>query len=363
MEEQFQFIFTIIQNVVNELVEKKHPCHTTYLHGRICSLINVSPEQNNSFFDDLKNALNEANSFIKEHFHFTFTAYSGKTVIGIENIPKSYQNAETIQKYNTSLTNDTLISIHVSPEISIDNEIGLVLKCEKQLKSAIEKKDYAQASAVLNDFRESLNSVQYPVQMIKFFILELNSTLFKLLISTSEMTVEELSSKFDDIFENITTENFYEKTDQLLQELCAYDGENNNDAPSEEHHSELINSILTYIEKEYSDCNLSITAIGSYFNIAPYYTSRIFKQEMNIGLSEYISNYRIEKAKILLVNTDESIEQIAYKVGFSSLRTFNRAFLKYESVTPSKYRNSVNTNKPIENQERTRFYETRLKPA
>lgn len=65
---------------------------------------------------------------------------------------------------------------------------------------------------------------------------------------------------------------------------------------------------------------------------------RIFKEQYGVTPSEYMNELRIEEAKSRLAETDESIIDIAYSVGFNSLSAFYRLFRKMSGVSPANYR-------------------------
>ena len=78
-------------------------------------------------------------------------------------------------------------------------------------------------------------------------------------------------------------------------------------------------------------------AVADKFRLTPAYLSRLFKKEMGRGPAEYLQKIRIEAAKNLLVNTDMTIKEISEKVGYQYVLTLNRAFKKFEGITPSQY--------------------------
>lgn len=96
--------------------------------------------------------------------------------------------------------------------------------------------------------------------------------------------------------------------------------------------------IMEYIENNYSDGNLSIKSIADEFGLSFNYISKYFKEHTGEGLAKYIIYKRLEKAKDLIVNTNDSIAKIADKTGFYSANVFIRTFKKVEGVTPGKYR-------------------------
>lgn len=62
----------------------------------------------------------------------------------------------------------------------------------------------------------------------------------------------------------------------------------------------------------------------------------------NINISQYINNFRIERAKALLSTSDLSISEVAYLVGFSSVAYFGSIFKKHSGVTPKSFKESNN---------------------
>jgi len=73
-------------------------------------------------------------------------------------------------------------------------------------------------------------------------------------------------------------------------------------------------------------------------NLHPDTFSRLFKLYTGKSLPDYINELRINYAKVLLAECNESIVTIAFKTGFESLSTFNRAFHKLLNITPTIYR-------------------------
>jgi AraC-like DNA-binding protein len=63
-----------------------------------------------------------------------------------------------------------------------------------------------------------------------------------------------------------------------------------------------------------------------------------FLQLYKISLYAYLTNVRIEKAKMLLSQTEDAIKQIAGKVGFKDTSNFNKNFKKLTGISPSMWR-------------------------
>jgi len=97
--------------------------------------------------------------------------------------------------------------------------------------------------------------------------------------------------------------------------------------------------ILAYLECNFRDANLSQTEVADLFGISNYTLSRLFKNKVGIGFSEYLSAKRIECASTLLLTTEYSVSEVAAMSGFSSINYFSKTFKAYVGVTPNQYRN------------------------
>ncbi len=97
--------------------------------------------------------------------------------------------------------------------------------------------------------------------------------------------------------------------------------------------------ILQFIRDNYNQ-DISREGLARAVGVSPNYMSSLFNQYMNMRIDEYINKLRVESASLLLQENNSSIIDVAFKVGFESLPTFNRAFKKVFGVTPSKYRSN-----------------------
>ena len=71
------------------------------------------------------------------------------------------------------------------------------------------------------------------------------------------------------------------------------------------------------------------------------YFSSLFRKKVGITFSDWLRQLRIAKAMELLKHPDQSMNEIAAKVGFSSLGSFQSAFRKHTKTTPRKFRQSI----------------------
>lgn len=95
-----------------------------------------------------------------------------------------------------------------------------------------------------------------------------------------------------------------------------------------------------YINENYAQA-LSIDKIAEYLSLNKHYLIRVFKRELNITPNNYILRTRLFYAKHLLTETNNSVTNIAFSVGFNTPSYFIKCFKEYYRQTPNSYRNSV----------------------
>ena len=94
-----------------------------------------------------------------------------------------------------------------------------------------------------------------------------------------------------------------------------------------------------YIECNY--CNkISLEVISDYVGMSRIYFCNFFKSQYGEGFSDYLNRLRVEKASLLLINTDMTLEHIAHECGFKTVQYFTRSFGKIRQVTPAAFRKS-----------------------
>ncbi len=96
--------------------------------------------------------------------------------------------------------------------------------------------------------------------------------------------------------------------------------------------------IKDYISKNYSDSSLSIKDISDHVHLSSSYLCTIFKTETGQTLNQYLTSYRMERAKQLLSDPRNKINEIASRVGYSDQNYFGKTFKKSVGLSPSEYR-------------------------
>ncbi|MEI3327774.1 MAG: AraC family transcriptional regulator [Thomasclavelia sp.] len=98
--------------------------------------------------------------------------------------------------------------------------------------------------------------------------------------------------------------------------------------------------IIKYIENNYQN-DLSLSIIANQFDISEGYLAKIFKDNLNLTVKEYLNQIRLQHAKEDLVETDYPLIDIVYKNGFPNIKSFNKIFKELNNMSPKIYRNMM----------------------
>ena len=83
----------------------------------------------------------------------------------------------------------------------------------------------------------------------------------------------------------------------------------------------------------------TVKYLAEQVNLSPGYLSDLLKKETGKNTQDHIHYYLIEEAKNILLNTDKSVGEIAYALGFEYPQYFNKLFKKKTGKTPIEFRN------------------------
>lgn len=100
---------------------------------------------------------------------------------------------------------------------------------------------------------------------------------------------------------------------------------------------QLNSDIKTYISWHISE-SLKIEDIASYFEYNEKYLTTFFKKMNGVPLKQYILKEKTEYAKSILTESNTTVSEVAYSIGFSDVHNFSNAFKKVTGMAPGVYR-------------------------
>ncbi len=98
-----------------------------------------------------------------------------------------------------------------------------------------------------------------------------------------------------------------------------------------------INKTIKYIRDNIEN-DITLDDIADYMNYSKFHLSRTFKKKTGASLKQYIEALKVEKGISEIIESDQSVTDIALNTGHKSLTTFSRTFKKQTKLSPKKYK-------------------------
>ena len=98
-----------------------------------------------------------------------------------------------------------------------------------------------------------------------------------------------------------------------------------------------VNQVIDYINEMYMK-GISVADIANHIGISQAHLNHIFQEELNLSVQNFLTDFRLYKAAMQLVNTSLSIKEISHLAGYRDPLVFSKAFKRRFDVSPKQYR-------------------------
>ena len=105
---------------------------------------------------------------------------------------------------------------------------------------------------------------------------------------------------------------------------------------------QIYSDICDYIGWHISE-NLRVSEVAEYFGYNEKYLTTFFGRMAGISLKQYILQEKMEHAKAALSESNQTVSEVAYSLGFSDPHNFTNAFKKITGLTPTEYKTGYNS--------------------
>lgn len=200
-----------------------------------------------------------------------------------------------------------------------ENEDSTVRKLEKAILEAITNGRLEQATDYFTLYHEHLTKQEKAVQYLREWALQVKHALEDKGVSLRETNVLEAETKTDFI-----------ELIRYFTEKMILQGEGN----------DPISKAKTYIHDHYRE-SFSLEDVADYVELTPTYFTKLFKDQTKQTFIDYVTEYRIEKSKELLRQTNLSLKEIAYEVGYKDPNYYSRVFKKWTNLSPKQFRSTL----------------------
>lgn len=281
-----------------------------------------------------------ARKSIKEFFCKLYSRYSrfciasGDTLTGISKAYQSYTSAVILLQNSFFFPAGTFLS-PLHEEISEELRPELPAHPENEFLTLLTGKDQAGTTVFLDKLfgffcrnQDILPNQAKDLYYKLFRALEEAARQLKLTISDKQENLMDALEKifsFGELHQKLVrqTETFFQAADNTVEE------------------NSTIFMIKDYISQKYMNETLSVKDISDHVFLSTSYVCTFFKNETGQTLNQYLTEYRMEKAKQLLLDPRYKIADISSRVGYSDGNYFGKSFKKHTGFSPSEYREKM----------------------
>lgn len=261
---------------------------------------------------------------------------AGETAVGVHRACRSYASAVILLQSsfffpcNFFLYGELLESLPNNPGVSLPSSL------ESDFREALTAKDRSSCSEILKlleaYFYKNHSLLQNQAKDLYYkLLLSIESARKQLKIPGPSKEQENIVDvmvgcfSFLDLHQILKerTEDFFKSAEETRQE------------------HPTIFLIKEYISQNYMHETLSVKDISSHVFLSASYVCTFFKNETGQTLNQYLTEYRMERAKQLLEDPRYKISDISSKVGYSDGNYFGKSFKKYSGLSPSEYREKM----------------------
>lgn len=336
-EEIVQMSSSAVKRFIEQFSEKNMHRYIIEVDGILCGLVNFDREYDPECKRELGDILSRVGEFMKTDLGVYTTIAVSRIHNALYEICDGYEEALEAIEHKRVLGGGQVVYHENIVKAEFNQGCNILDITEKRhFLNLVKEGDLKKARIIIDDiFNKYFYGQSLPSYIVRYRMHELINIIFAAskefgLISNT-LTINNLNLE-DKLLTCRTVQELQRQINRLL-----IDVEELMDIKSKDSIPELKDSIINYIEENYSNVNLSVSMIAENFNITEAHISRLFKKQTGWGVLEYIHRARIEKAKQLLILQEISIKEISEKVGFYNDVAFIRVFKKYEGVTPGKY--------------------------
>jgi two-component system response regulator YesN len=326
-----------LQRIISEVI---HPYkiinYSFQCEDGILYLFNLQDSMSITNKTNINELLHAIHIKVMNATNYTITIGVGSFVEKLQFINSSYRHAQRAVMQRLSKGNNQIIYSDISNKskvvpksISFKDEQDLYMYFEEcNLKSIISTIDflYKPYKDFLTADINGLSKLNFQIIMSIYKILNQMNIDPESILSDEFTMYNEVNqcTSIEDIINYFTL-----KIEVSINHIMSINNKDEN---------RLIERCKEYIHSNYSN-DISLETAAKYVHLSPSYLSKLFKTHTGEVFSNYVLNFRINKAKNLLSVGVYKASEVAEMTGFYDIKYFYKVFKKVTGLTPSEYRN------------------------
>ncbi len=265
--------------------------------------------------------------------------------VGVSGVHSSWTEAARAYQEASAAVSYRLVSragkaFRYAPGMTDDPALGADLRSlGESLRRAVMGGDRAETNSRARSLFAVTSSGRLSPQRVR---LEVDALFAAILDAFTELGVSpaavsrDLGMDYDLAVQRLRT---VEETGALLARLADYAASvlDSRNLPTPEW---KVRDFKEYVARHFGEPNLSVRSLAAGLSISESYLSKLVKRHLDRSVIDYLTEYRLERAKELLATSDLMTYEVAEAAGYADARYFSSTFRRHVGVTPTEYRNA-----------------------
>ncbi len=341
IDEDMQLWIFAIKNITEEILQEHFKFEMCYdSNDRLCIILCLNGDEEDSLIED---KFEKVRILVEKYFKFSISIGIGNRKRDIFDVTSSYKESIIALKNKLTVGINKVILYSFVDDLEIKFNL-FTAEHRSQLLLSMRTGNSEEIKMILTNIFNDVRGKNIHYEILLVVCVEIVSVCMEI--------IAEMGISFKDIYPKNEL-NVLEEV-QLKQSIDEMEGWVNgifSDAVEyinknkSTKASQLIEKVKKYILDNYQDDELDINKMAKSLFVNYGHLCFIFKRETGITINEYLTKFRIKKAKELIDSGNQLVVGVAKKVGYADANYFGKCFKKYYGLAPSKYIENVSQNK------------------
>lgn len=334
ISDAYPFANTIVTNIATEIINQFYSIEMFQKNDLLFGILNFHNEQKARIKDRLRLIFEEINDILHKEFNISLLGATSDVKDSASELPIAYNEAIQSIEYLLNVDKTDFIYYNNVEKKQNDDEYPYSNVFEMQIINNANMNHHNKNRILIETlFNNSMTLNNMPYQMVRYFAYDIIGTFLKIAVQGQNKELKEYLLAVDISSVPMLSHALLQKLKEVVNHcLDILQGS------AAEPKNTIYDDIKRFVDEHYTDPNINVNSIADHFHINASQLSAQFKKNQGIGLLNYISQNRINMAKVMLTTTDMPIKQISAEIGYNSQQTFLRVFSKSENISPQKYR-------------------------
>lgn len=333
--ESYSLLFFSLKNVIDEVFLEKEKKDadgiSIVMDSMVACILPAGQDEGNC--DSLTERADQCLDFFRKLFELDCcVAVSDRHSLWTE-LADAYDEAYMAASHTTFLKEEASVNFYCAGRMDAPPDGTNLLKLKKNLAGSLMINNYTMARELVREIMNTcfLRDIRY----FPYNQCQANALISMLLDKLSDMGMEdEVKAGYSARLLGVrSTAELEEVVEAIFAEILDYQNRSVSD-------NEWAESVKAYIRENYCSPELNVTFIAEHFEVSAAHIGNRFRKLTGVGILDYVHMIRLAKCKEMLAQ-GSTIKYCADATGYTDIKTLQRAFKRYEGITPGQYKESI----------------------